>query len=421
MAARVAHTRSSIMGSLTGLLALLVFVNMYETIMNVFRLGRSGFGYTLYTLGLAVVVIVLYLFDLLRGDKMNKFEILVWVFFGFVSLFAIMPLFESGTIAEVHNACTYFFAFCIPGFCAGGLLSRRNRYKAAAKWLDVIMVLLTASTVLFIVSGDSSYQTGVNYQGASYLCALAFGINAHFLFKGDSYRRFSACSGELFRLFQIVLLPAQLLFTLASGGRGGAVLAACYFAYLVYEGLNSPKARKRFVLCVVLATAATVAFVSVYGFSLFEEGIRRVLMLFDAGAISNTSDSATNSISGRNVIRDESLFLISQEPLLGYGLFDYYAVLKSYPHNIVLEVLLQGGITYLIAFSVIAVLVINRARAVSKCSKQLGAYYVIGFYAVMFLLFSGSYLSSAPFWAFVGMVVAFNLNNSRTNNEALTN
>jgi O-antigen ligase len=102
--------------------------------------------------------------------------------------------------------------------------------------------------------------------------------------------------------------------------------------------------------------------------------------------------------SGRNVVYQTTLQLIEQRPILGYGLFGMWDVYSSYPHNLFLEVLLQGGVFYLlIALIVLFYFAIKLAHLIRK-DMRFRILIVLFIYPFVMLMFSGTYLSTPMFW-----------------------
>ena len=106
----------------------------------------------------------------------------------------------------------------------------------------------------------------------------------------------------------------------------------------------------------------------------------------------------TSASSGRDDIWLEAFRHIVDRPVFGYGIYSYLAVMNMHPHNIVLEILLQGGLVLLSIYIVFFV------RLSSKYSimcyddeKQIWlAPFII--FTITELLFSASYMFEPFFW-----------------------
>ena len=125
--------------------------------------------------------------------------------------------------------------------------------------------------------------------------------------------------------------------------------------------------------------------------SLLDNNFERITSLFDHGGI-NTSAS-----SGRDEIWKDAWVLISERPILGYGLFSYLSHI-NWPHNIFLEVLLQGGfVLFLVLITILLLSLGKYSRMIRKDKSQMWLVPLI-IYVFTQLLFSGSYMFETYFW-----------------------
>src|SRR5690606_30091320 len=74
----------------------------------------------------------------------------------------------------------------------------------------------------------------------------------------------------------------------------------------------------------------------------FEKSFSRVFSYISSEGIE------WDSTSGRNDLYEKAIEYISKSPIIGYGVFGMFSEFGFYPHNLILEVLLQGGLVYLI-------------------------------------------------------------------------
>lgn len=121
---------------------------------------------------------------------------------------------------------------------------------------------------------------------------------------------------------------------------------------------------------------------------------------------------------GRDMLLSETISLIKARPLAGYGLFgDRYVLetvlnVKTYPHNIALEVLLHFGV--IVGSFILLRLFLLIVRAYS--SKNQTEHMLVLLFTFLILgryFFSGSYLNEALFYCYVGVMAGICCSNTQ--------
>ena len=111
--------------------------------------------------------------------------------------------------------------------------------------------------------------------------------------------------------------------------------------------------------------------------------------------------------SGRDEIWQFCIPFVYNRPLFGYGIFSYTTYLGPlYPHNFLLEVLIQGGIFYFILWLFVLIVFFIKLRAILIRDKNNILLLTTIVTSFSFLSFSGTYLQNGLFW-FSLMVVLF--------------
>lgn len=386
--------------------AVLVSCNLYGSISVVLGLHHSTSIFSLYSFFIAALSMVLFLFSWPR----TRYSQVSYIFLCIVAVIACFSLFTyltSNNAAE-RNAASYFLVFALPGYLLGTLLSSGNHLKTFVKYCDVAMIILAVGGLAFISIGANSspFEFSMGYQDASYTASLSIGINVILLtYPLDSYR-FAPCRTFPYRILQFVLMAVAFFCAIAAGGRGGIILALLFFVFFIVRSVSIKKFSKRIGVFLIIAVIVATALAALLGSDYLQAGAKRFLMLFDDNALSSTSDAAINSISSRNVTRSRAFELIYGSPLFGSGLFSYYEKLGGYPHNIVLEILLQGGLVYLLLVTFFFIFLVHKARQV-YCERPLSIMIAApAIYAFVMLLFSGTYLSNSQFWIALGFYLA---------------
>ena len=110
--------------------------------------------------------------------------------------------------------------------------------------------------------------------------------------------------------------------------------------------------------------------------------------------------------SYRDIVYNEVLIKIKDRPLLGYGMFKQMDYMKNwmYPHNFFLEVLLSGGIVYLLF--ILFVSYVFYKKMIYLIGLDISHVLLLSIFGFTFvqLMLSGTYLSTPFFW-FLGSYV----------------
>lgn len=389
-------------------ISMLLLFNLYHSITFVLGLTHSNAAFVAFTLVLALGALASFLFALAKGARINAKSMLLLALMIVILIDVMLVNIDEHSTQAAKSASIYFICFAFPGYFAGVYLSQEGNWKRAIKYFDLIMTILIVASILYTLqaSSFSTSSAGVDYQNISYGSAAAIGIDAVFLLRKYESYRFWFTSTLLYRIFQIAVIPIGLVCALSSGGRGGIVLSLLFCLFLLLSGLKVRRAR-RIIGAVAFCMVLIACFASyVLDTTYLQNGINRFLELFSNGVLFDTSMASSNSISDRNLSRDMALNLFWQSPIIGNGFFEYYNILGNYPHNIVLEILEQGGLTLLLLCSVLLVCAAQAGFKMYKQDKDFAIFLIPAVYIAVMLMFSGSYMNSTSFWCCMGLLLS---------------
>ena len=305
-------------------------------------------------------------------------------------------------------------AYSMPGAIIGILIAKYDVGEYLAKWLEPIMLFLTmegikSMSLILAFSYSDVHEYGIGVQSLSYYCAFAFALNLYFLLLGDEIKnRFKYAQTTIYKIISIVLLVVQIVVSLSSGGRGGFVLAVISAIVLVYmkytkRGSNLVKTSLMFV-AMIAVLLVVVSFLPENIVNAVNTGSQRTFSYITNQGIDMTETS------NRDEVYSGALIDIQQKPLLGYGLLMKGSFIEgSWPHNIFLEVLLQGGMFYLIILLVVMISLYKKLRLMLKRGHS---YFIvpIALYPGVMLLFSGSYITTELFWFVASYIYCYDVN-----------
>lgn len=349
-----------------------------------------------------------------RGRISSK-DFFILLIMSVVFLSYITPSLFTGRINAIATTFFgYFLAFSLPAIFAAVYSSKLRTLFDMTKLLEVLMLLMTLSIIIKVIipyfQGQRllTFAGAVYHQTGSYLAAFAFGLNLYFLFEGQYHERFKFFKSLLYRYFCYLLLLVQALGFILPGGRGGAVLGVVYFLYITLSQVTRRNLRtlaKAFVLVVFFAAVIILSWPLLMQNDVFRVGYSRATQFIAPGGGINWEGT-----SGRDALYLNTVHLIKQRPVIGYGLYGMWDVINYYPHNLFLEVLLQGGIVYFVLFLWILLLFVRKLLRMINIDRRFKVLGVLFLYPFVMLMFSGTYLNTSQFWFVLVYVLVSNKN-----------
>jgi O-antigen ligase len=382
--------------------------NFFYVMASIFGFEYTGIensrSYLIYVVLVLVANFVLFSKSFTVGKgRISSKEFLMFLILSVVFLSYITPSLFTGRVnATATTFFMYFVAFSLPAIFAAIYTSKFRALFKIAKLLEIVMLLLTTSIIIKVIipyfQGQRllTFAGAVYHQTGSYLAAFAFGLNLYFLFEGWHHERFSLFKSLFYKYFCYLLLIIQVIGFVLPGGRGGVVLGAAYFIYIILSQITRKNLRtlaKVVIFVVFFAAVIILSWPSLMQNDVFRIGYMRATQFIAPGGGINWEGT-----SGRNVLYLNTIHLIEQRPVLGYGLYGMWDVINYYPHNLFLEVLLQGGIVYLIIFSWILLLFIRKLLRMTKTDGRYRILQILLLYPFVMLMFSGTYLNTPQFW-----------------------
>ena len=201
------------------------------------------------------------------------------------------------------------------------------------------------------------------------------------------------------RIIDFIILILTILMIIIVGSRGPLVFA---MLYLIYKILTKTR-------ITAWGSITALILVNIVLFSaLFLDNFSITMLLqklnIDARTLSLILENRFLESNARVSLLNSSIKLIESRIMLGYGIFGERAILGTYPHSVVLELIMNYGLllgTFLIC--IFGILIFN--CSVSKKKKFHRVYILFMFIGLFPLVFSGSYLTNIPFYIFLGITI----------------
>lgn len=198
-------------------------------------------------------------------------------------------------------------------------------------------------------------------------------------------------------------------FVLLSQGTRGAVLCALLFIVVMIIS-SYKKSRRKIVLLIALLLLITTITIN-YTVVVETLGVQLQTMIYRMGFSTRVLDTFLSSSyigdSGRIDMFSDELSLILAAPMFGYGLMGDTALLGSYSHNIILEMILEFGFIFgtIIILTICSMLFISYRETANLGNTKRAWLNIIVSISLVKLMFSGSYLTEQWFFFAIGVMI----------------
>ena len=389
-------------------------VDLFFSIVTVLGMSFQGSYYSpiyiIYNVAIFFVATILFINDMvIKQEKYTKNQVLMLgIPFVFIFSYLVSMLFENVT-QRATTQFLYFFLWGFSGIYLGIYFSEERRFIKSVKLMEIMMVIMSIATtrVLMQVFIQDSRRVGIGgatYQTASYIAAFVFGLNLYFLLFGKYHERYPFFETRLYRFLSIGLLFIQAIATFSSSGRGAAVLIVVYVIFFLIRFKRKFLIKKIFKNFLFIPGAIVISYLVFY----FLRDIPIFINSFErAFAFISTEGINWEGTSGRDVIYQETINIIMNSPMIGYGIFGMWNVARHSPHNLFLEVVMQGGIIYLSIVIAILNFAIIKLFKMIKREKEMKIIVVLALYPATMLMFSGSYMIHLLFWFCLSFIMCY--------------
>jgi O-antigen ligase len=373
------------------LLSQILFFSLFAILGLTYQGSAESSVYTLYLITSSFLAYFLFFWELIVRGTFKP--VLVTIFT--VPVIILFFIFLAPEHSFIKTQTKLFFVLVMPAALIGYIVARDKNLKliyngfiitASIVFIGVLRILpkLLSSSVIDLMDVFGGGQ----YQAFSYFCAFSFlTFLRHLLLQINlSLWLFFLYFFILFVLFSGVIL---------SGGRGGLMVVFVGLVVFIIRKKGFFKFLKYF-LSFVFITFLVLFLVSKAGFFFSErigESFDRLFSFISSDGINMEGTSNRDSFYGVAVSK------ISESLIFGYGIFGLVDTLgEYYPHNIFLEILLQGGIIFLFAFIIIMISFFLKLSRIISINKDEDIILIPTIYSIVLLLFSSSYLQEPYFW-----------------------
>lgn len=400
MSANVKKNSAGIWGALVAfaLLARYVYYAFAIIVFNNNSESTSGGLYSLFLTFFAGVCLLFFLRQLILKKECIPHYTIIAVLLSLLLMLSLL-MGQSNSVDD-YNTLRYYAVMAFPLLLAGcsfGIEKDKEAFLFSFfRALIVVMILLTAAVVLYqlrniSVGWSSRDSSDISYQTASYMGALAFGLNcSSFCVKRRIFN--SIFAFKLFTALRVILIPIQAICVFISGGRGGAVLVLLFGIISILALIKGHKGKLK-----ILGIIATVVLLGLLVMSILSAdqiensvGLQRILSFRD----------------NRSYLYDDAISLFLEQPLFGYGTAGYFALLGMYCHNFILDVLLNWGLVLGTLFFCLVIWSYLRVWKFVSLNAPSVVLVFLALFSIVHLMVSSTYLVDSIFWFVLGTGVS---------------
>lgn len=383
----------------------ILFFAIMSILGIVYRGSEESNSYILFCgLSSVIAMILVVAAELRNKRKRSTFMYFLPLLFYMIEYFRTAGIYSD--VPYLNRNTLVFLCFSIPAIFVGTHLANTDSFKESRKWFQVFMFVISIGLFFSfpkLRSSEIVSLSGSSYQAYSYMAAYCFGVNFYGLLEKElfQFKRFSIILVKAIRVFLLVL---QIMSVFLGGGRGAVVLLVVSFVVLLgFKGTSFIKIAGYLVIITVVLLLGLRSMDSTLS-DILGRGLERSFSYINNGIVDINE-------TGRELVYEEAIKSIQRRPVFGYGLLGYLVpenyVFAYSPHNFFLEVLLQGGILYLLFVLSILVYLARKLFRIIRLDSDFSFLIPLALYPMISLQFSGDYLTTPMFWFCVSFIIAF--------------
>jgi len=371
---------------------------LFFALNSIFSIEYSGLSdsnsYVFTLVGVASFYLIFYMKNIFLS---NVHYISDFVFYFLIVFVFLMLLYDFSSESLLNSTSIFQFGLMIIPVSLFALHFGKQEFpEIGFKYFFILCQIILISIITVIpkmlqidVGNLSTFYGGGHYQGFGYIVSFSFLITlGYFLFLYTKKNFFK-------NLYFITSFSFHLAGAILSGARGSMIVIFVGSIFMLYLRFNLKKLIFLLVnifFFIILSFNFLLFYLNSYTDRILESS-DRIFSYLSKGTID------MSKTSNRDILYEESLKLIYKSPVFGYGFFDYLKQTGfGYPHNFFLEVLLQGGILYLIIWILVLFFFIYKLIILIRRNLKYVVILPFIFYSFILLLFSGTYLLEPFFW-----------------------
>ena len=332
-------------------------------------------------------------------------RITIWTLFiliiiGFI-YYVNLYRFNNGDAYDLSRS--YFLCFIAqssPSILMATLLAYDERkcifLKENIRHMSYVFAIISLIAILFqnnqVGGGGFTTDFGLNYQNVSYMAAYSSNYLVYDITANGRNRKI------IQNYFNYIVIAIDLIIILVSGGRGGFISFVVINGLQLFFVLKNRFSLKTMLKWIIMILALGIASQLIISHMKGQIGIDRIFSFFKG--------QKDMSSKGRIELYKLALSSFKEKPVLGQGFGSVFFALGFHSHNILFDVLVEGGIVGFSAIVIILVGTIRRGLTMFRDDYTEMLWFIIFLNGSIMSFLSGYYLANVPllFGIFIIMI-----------------
>lgn len=363
-------------------------------VLNYFEL--EGSRMEIYIKLCSKLIVGLFFVRIIFDIYYREYKLIILTYIFFATVFLVNVLLFPQNINEIKLLLFNFFIICLPCFLLSFSIDNYdhllNKLRIHGRIIFIVGIFMSYLIIFKNIDIGKNYSMSLSY----YLLIPALTYLYHFL--------------KTFTLSSMLIFILSTLGILLIGARGPILCIGVYTVIYIFNNVRGYNSKARLVFY------ATFIFIFCIAIIFFKDILLLISRILDYFNIdSRTINVLLNDIfylSTRERLYMGAIQLFKENPLIGIGIGGDRVYLQGYVHNLFLELILNYGI--ILGFLISVMLIYIFVKSIIFVDKETSNFNLIFLcLGVVPLMFSHSYLISAWFWIYLGLILKtiFKFNN----------
>lgn len=397
--------------SILGIFGSWIFFSANTLISGVNSNTEGSIIYKLYWTCILIISFKLFIFDSNLKKRWTRI-ILITPIMGSIALFLISFLIYGIKPRGNLYILTLFVAQCIPCYLLG-VYCKINRYEEnlfkSVQMLSIISIVVLIIGIIPLISGSAQYAMLTNVGGMSNMQIAYASMDMYIIIfmYGIMKKQIDGTLKEV-GIYKYIRVPIiiLLLFSIIATGTRGALIITLIIPIIVF--IVSGTIKNKILMKKSLIYAFTGGFVILLivfflDIQMINFAIDRIMLLLKG----TKSGGSWAGGSGREALYPEAINNIAEHPFIGLGPLGFINNYNTYPHNIILELMVDYGMIIGSTILVGLFLLVIKFFTISKRNYPTLIMFVVFIAEIIKMLFSSTIFSNQILWFFLGYIATF--------------
>lgn len=305
------NSLSVVFGEVAGLVVWFVVVlGIASVIINIKELGKAKYNVDII---LSIFLFILLFTEvLLFSEEITTIYFLKFVCYGLT--FMLLPIYNV-SFNKIVERVLYIGFLCIPFY-------------------------LTFDYGFSMSDGNDGYKSEILMTASYNMLPFTIAGILNFRWPGN----------KVLTIISIICVATYAVLLLSVGSRGALIaLLLLLFIQYVSSGKNKKKRMVRLCLSIIVCVVGVSSFATIIDF-LSDYLQQKEVNMLAIMRLQSVFDTGGDLTSGRTSIYSEALSQFANSPIWGHGLGGFCDFSGAYPHNMFIQMLVEGGLLFFIPY-----------------------------------------------------------------------